>query len=140
MRSTSRRLIGAALAFTALSMIAVGCSKSDSDGSSSSGGSSTTAASSATTLRVPQDYKTIQAAVDAAKTGNLVLVDKGVYKEAVDVTTDDIKAVAHPVLRHRLVTTFAGQSEGYTPDRVIDQLLEKVPVELNQRADKLARG
>ena len=56
------------------------------------------------------------------------------------VTTDDIKAVAHPVLRHRLVTTFAAQSEGITPDKVIDQLLEKVPVELNQRAEKLARG
>ena len=56
------------------------------------------------------------------------------------VTTEDIKAVAHPVLRHRLVTTFAAQSEGYTPDRVIDELLVKVPVELNQRAEKLARG
>ena len=56
------------------------------------------------------------------------------------VTTDDIKAVAHPVLRHRLVTTFAAQSEGMTPDRVIDQLLDKIPVELNQRAEKLARG
>ena len=56
------------------------------------------------------------------------------------VTTEDIKSVAHPVLRHRLVTTFAAQSEGMTPDSVIDQLLEKVPVELNQRAEKLARG
>jgi MoxR-like ATPase len=56
------------------------------------------------------------------------------------VTTDDIKAVAHPVLRHRLVTTFAAQSEGFTADKVIDMLLEKVPIELNQRAEKLARG
>jgi MoxR-like ATPase len=56
------------------------------------------------------------------------------------VTTDDIKAIAHPVLRHRLVTTFAAQSEGITADKVIDMLIDKVPVELNQRAEKLIRG
>jgi MoxR-like ATPase len=56
------------------------------------------------------------------------------------VTTDDIKAIAHPVLRHRLVTTFAAQSEGITPDKVVDMLIEKIPVELNQRAEKLVRG
>ncbi len=37
------------------------------------------------TLRVPQEYKTIQAAVDAAAPGSMVLVDKGVYNEAVFV-------------------------------------------------------
>lgn len=56
------------------------------------------------------------------------------------VTTEDIKAVAHPVLRHRLVTTFAAQSEGINADSVVDMLIEKIPVELNQRADRLARG
>ncbi len=39
-------------------------------------------------LRVPGEYPTIQAAVDAAKPGSLVLVSPGVYKEAVTVTTD----------------------------------------------------
>jgi plastocyanin len=42
------------------------------------------------TLRVPNDYLTIQAAVDSAKPGGLVLVSPGVYKEAVTVTTADI--------------------------------------------------
>ena len=56
------------------------------------------------------------------------------------VTTEDIKAIAHPVLRHRLVTTFAAQSEGINADSVVDMLIEKIPVELNQRAEKLARG
>lgn len=36
-------------------------------------------------LRVPQDYATIQDAVNAAVPGALVLVDKGVYNEAVTV-------------------------------------------------------
>ncbi len=42
------------------------------------------------TLRVPLDYSTIQAAVDAAQPGDLVLVDRGVYKEEVSVTTPSI--------------------------------------------------
>jgi hypothetical protein len=41
-------------------------------------------------LHVPQDFPTIQAAVDAAQPGDLVLVDAGVYREAVTVETDDL--------------------------------------------------
>ncbi len=42
------------------------------------------------------------------------------------VTTDDIRAVAHPVLRHRVITNFNAESEGITPDKVIDKLLETI--------------
>lgn len=42
------------------------------------------------TIRVPSDAKTIQAAVDQAKKGDLVLVAPGVYKESVKVGTDGI--------------------------------------------------
>ncbi|MDA3029433.1 MAG: right-handed parallel beta-helix repeat-containing protein [Actinomycetota bacterium] len=41
-------------------------------------------------LEVPGEYPTIQAAVDAASSGDLVLIAPGVYNESVDVETDGI--------------------------------------------------
>jgi len=42
------------------------------------------------------------------------------------VSTDDIRAAAHPVMRHRIVTNFTAEADGVTPDGVIDRLLESV--------------
>jgi hypothetical protein len=42
------------------------------------------------TWRVPQDFPTIQEAVDAAQPGDLVLIDEGTYNESVTVETDDL--------------------------------------------------
>lgn len=42
------------------------------------------------THRVPGDFDTIQAAVDAAAPGDLVLIEAGTYEEAVDVTVEDL--------------------------------------------------
>jgi MoxR-like ATPase len=50
------------------------------------------------------------------------------------VTTDDIKAVAHPVLRHRLVTTFNADAEGITTDTIIDRLLSAIPLPQQEAA------
>jgi MoxR-like ATPase len=43
------------------------------------------------------------------------------------VTYDDIRALAHPVLRHRVLTNFRAESEGITSDAIIDDLLAAVP-------------
>ncbi len=44
------------------------------------------------------------------------------------VSFEDIRAMAHPVLRHRVLTNFHAQSEGMTTDTLIDRLLESVSV------------
>src|SRR6266536_5630964 len=44
------------------------------------------------------------------------------------VSFDDIRALAHPVLRHRVLTNFRAESESVTTDSIIDELLTAVPV------------
>jgi MoxR-like ATPase len=43
------------------------------------------------------------------------------------VSFDDIRSLAHPVLRHRIITNFHAQSEGVTTDAIVDRLLDAVP-------------
>jgi MoxR-like ATPase len=56
------------------------------------------------------------------------------------VTTDDIKAVAYPVLRHRLVTTFNADAEGVTTDTIISRLLQAIPLPQEEAAAKVKRA
>lgn len=42
------------------------------------------------------------------------------------VTPDDIRAVAHDVLRHRLILSFDAEANGISANKVIDKLLETV--------------
>jgi MoxR-like ATPase len=51
------------------------------------------------------------------------------------VSTDDIQALARPVLRHRLVINFAAQSDGVTADTIVDRLLSVTPA----KEDELTR-
>ncbi len=44
------------------------------------------------------------------------------------VTPDDVKVIAHPVLRHRLILRPEAELEGLTTDQLIDGVLTSVPV------------
>ncbi len=44
------------------------------------------------------------------------------------VSSEDIRAVAKPVLRHRIKTNFAADAEGITPDQIIQRLIDSTPV------------
>ncbi|HAW29534.1 MAG TPA: AAA family ATPase, partial [Planctomycetaceae bacterium] len=48
------------------------------------------------------------------------------------VSTDDIRAVAHPVLRHRIITNFNAEAEGMTPDKIVDRLIQLISVDSSQ--------
>jgi MoxR-like ATPase len=51
------------------------------------------------------------------------------------VTADDIRILTPPVLRHRIVVGFAAESEGVSPDAVIERILTSTP----SHEDELAR-
>ena len=43
------------------------------------------------------------------------------------VTPDDIRSIAHDVLRHRLILSFEAEANGISSDQVVDELLTVVP-------------
>ncbi|MFL0799775.1 MAG: MoxR family ATPase [Agarilytica sp.] len=44
------------------------------------------------------------------------------------VSPDDVRAILHDVFRHRLILSFEAEANGITPDKVIDELIQRVPV------------
>ena len=50
-----------------------------------------------------------------------------------NVSCDDVRRIAKPVLRHRIFTNFNADAEGIGPDQVIDKLLAAVPEGTGER-------
>ena len=48
------------------------------------------------------------------------------------VAAEDIRAVAKPVMRHRLITSFAAEADGVTTDKVVERLLAETPANESQ--------
>ena len=46
-----------------------------------------------------------------------------------NVSFDDVRAVAFPALRHRLILSFEGEAEGIDPDQILEDLLNRVPTQ-----------
>lgn len=44
------------------------------------------------------------------------------------VSPDDVKAIAHDVLRHRILLSFEAEASGMTTNKVINELIQRVPV------------
>jgi Right handed beta helix region len=103
MRRINTRIRAAAL-LSAAALLAVACSSSDDESSPETQASavapsipivtdtmpSTTLAPIEGTINVPEDFATIQEAVDAAAPGAMILIAPGTYTEAVNVTTDNL--------------------------------------------------
>jgi MoxR-like ATPase len=52
---------------------------------------------------------------------------RALLRGSLQATVEDVRFVAHSVLRHRIVTNFAAVADGVTADAVVDRLLEAVP-------------
>ncbi|MGP1346806.1 MAG: AAA family ATPase [Phycisphaerales bacterium] len=73
-------------------------------------------------VRVGASPRAAQALVLGAKCRALVA-------GRINASTDDLRAVALPALRHRVVLNFEGEAEGLTTDAVIKSLVETLPVQ-----------
>jgi len=75
----------------------------------------------------------------------LILAGKAraLLKGRYHVSTEDIRQVALPVLRHRIVTNFNAEAEGVKSDTIVKKLIEHIPRqqydELDKNAAKLLR-
>ena len=61
-------------------------------------------------------------ALNLAARGNALLRGRGY------ATPQDVKEVVHDVLRHRILLTYEAEAEGITSDKIIDRILDEVPV------------
>ena len=76
---------------------------------------------------------------------NLILAGKAraLLKGRYHVSTEDIRQVAVPVMRHRIVTNFNAEAEGIKPDTLVQKLIDFIPRqqydELDQQTAKMLR-
>jgi MoxR-like ATPase len=68
----------------------------------------------------------------------LVLAGKAraLLKGRYHVSTEDIRQVALPVLRHRIVTNFNAEAEGIRSDAIVKKLIEHIPRQQYDELDK----
>jgi MoxR-like ATPase len=52
--------------------------------------------------------------------------------------TEDVRAVALPVLRHRIITNFNAEAEGFKPDDIVRKLVELIPTDAGALAGQAA--
>jgi MoxR-like ATPase len=65
--------------------------------------------------------RAVQAMVLAAKAMAL-------FAGRMNVSFDDLKAVAGPALRHRILLNFEGEAEGISTDDIVDEVVRDTPV------------
>jgi len=76
-----------------------------------------------------RDYVTWGAGPRASQYLVLGAKARAVLQGRFSASCDDIRAVAHPVLRHRILTNFNAEADRVKPDDVVRRLLESVPVD-----------
>jgi MoxR-like ATPase len=76
-----------------------------------------------------KNYVTWGAGVRASQFLILAARVRAVLRGRMHVGIEDVRSVAGPVLRHRIVTNFNAEAEGMGPDDVIKRVLKLVPVD-----------
>lgn len=76
-----------------------------------------------------RDYVTWGAGPRASQYLVLAAKARAVLRGRFHVSCDDVKAVAAPVLRHRIITNFNAEADGVKPDDIVKRLVDLIPRE-----------
>jgi len=76
-----------------------------------------------------RDYVSWGAGPRASQFLILAAKAKAILSGATHVMPEHVRAVAVPVLRHRIILNFNAEADGMTTYRVVNELLERIPVE-----------
>ena len=80
-------------------------------------------------LNFVRDYVSWGAGPRASQYLVLAAKARAILHGGYHVSTDDIRSVAGPVLRHRIITNFNAEAEGLKPDDIVQRLIKAVPVD-----------
>jgi MoxR-like ATPase len=83
-----------------------------------------------------QDYVAWGAGPRASEYMIMAAKARAILSGGYHVTPDHVRAVARPVLRHRILTNFNAEADQVTTDAIIDRMLEEIPVEGTTPAEK----
>jgi MoxR-like ATPase len=83
-----------------------------------------------------QDYLSWGAGPRASEYLVLAAKAKAILAGSTHVTPDHVRAVAGPILRHRLMKNFNAEADQVTTDKIIENLLSEIPVEGSGAGEK----
>jgi MoxR-like ATPase len=86
--------------------------------------------------RMVQDYVGWGAGPRASEYLVLAAKAEAILSGSYHVTPEHIRAVAYPVLRHRILTNFNAEADQVNTDKIIEAMLEEIPVEGLSPAEK----
>src|SRR5262249_9102803 len=81
-----------------------------------------------------RDYVTWGAGPRASQFLILAAKARAVLHGRYYVSCEDVRAVAAPVLRHRIITNFNAEAEGVKPDDIVRRLIDRIPRDPNEQA------
>jgi MoxR-like ATPase len=86
-----------------------------------------------------RDYVTWGAGPRASQFLILAAKARAVLHGRYYVSCEDVRAVAPPVLRHRIITNFNAEAEGIKPDEIVRRLADLIPRDPNEKLEAASR-
>lgn len=78
---------------------------------------------------VPKARQYVRYGASPRAVQSLVLAGKvmALLEDRFNVSLDDIRAVAKPALRHRIILNLRGEAEGIDPDEIVEEIINSLP-------------